>query len=310
MSEAHRSGLSADEYHALTGFEGDWRDTWWDQAYLEFLGQQLGLDRCSRMLDLGCGVGHWGQRLLPLLAPEATLVGVDAESQWMDRATARAQAKGLEHARYQVADAAQLPFAAGSFDLVTCQTVLMHVADPEAVLAEAFRVLQPGGLFVAAEPNNFGNAAAHLMWEPRAEWSAIQNILELEYTCARGKEALGEGWYAVGERLPAALSSLGFVGVGVRLNNQCHPRMPPYTQDAPGIQVAREMHAQGAILGAGGTHENGLRMFLAGGGSAERYADLRRFSQAQLGQQLAAIDAGQAAGAGGHLHYLVWGRRP
>ena len=47
------------------------------------------------VLDVGCGVGHWGQRMMTLLPEEATLVGIDAESSWMDKALTRATARGL-----------------------------------------------------------------------------------------------------------------------------------------------------------------------------------------------------------------------
>ena len=54
--------------------------------------------------------------------------------------------------RYRVADAKTLPFPDASFDLVTCQTLLIHLADPSAVIAEMARVARPGGLVLAAEP--------------------------------------------------------------------------------------------------------------------------------------------------------------
>jgi 2-polyprenyl-3-methyl-5-hydroxy-6-metoxy-1,4-benzoquinol methylase len=307
MSNEHRSGLAPDDYHKLTGFEGDWRDTWWDQDYLVFMAGQLGLPTRKRALDLGCGVGHWGQRLQPLMHADATLVGIDAEPAWMDRARERAEARGLQ-ASYQVGNAAALPFEDDRFDLVTCQTLLMHVADPDAVLAEARRVLAPGGLMLAAEPNNVGSTAAHMVWEPMPDWSMASALIELEYTLGKGKEALGEGWSSVGERLPAAMARVGFQDVDVRLNNQCLPRIPPdYTHDRRSIEMLRETHNSGAFFGPGGTYENGLRQFQAAGGSAARFAELWAVAMAHQKRVLEAVDAGTHASAGGHLHYLVWG---
>ena len=310
MSDEHRSGLSPENYHKLTGFEGDWRDTWWDQNYLVFMAGQLGLYQLNHGLDLGCGVGHWGQRLFPFMAPGAVMVGIDAESEWMDKAQDRARTRGLEGISYRVADATQLPFEDQSFDFVTCQTVLMHVPDAETVVAEGLRVLRPGGLFLAAEPNNFGSSAAELVREPQRDWSIMAALMELDITCAHGKEALGEGWYSIAERLPAMLDRLGFVGIDARLNNQCQPRVPPYEADREAIERIREHHALGALVRAGGTRENGLRMFLAGGGTAERYAELWEIAREHQQQELDAIDSSTYTGAGGHLHYLIWGRKP
>ena len=42
--------------------------------------------------------------------------------------------------------------------MVTCQTLLIHVADADAALAEMIRVVRPGGLVVAAEPNNLAGS--------------------------------------------------------------------------------------------------------------------------------------------------------
>jgi len=305
----HRSGLDPDDYHRLTGFEGDWRDSWWDQDYLVFMAGQLGLGAAADVLDLGCGVGHWGQRLLPLCGPDATLTGIDAEESWMAEASRRAEERGLR-ARFQVASADALPFADGSFDLVTCQTLMMHVRAPATVAAEAMRVLRPGGLLLAAEPNNYGSSAAHLFWEPRATWAQAQAILELEYVIHLGKEALGEGFSSVAEQLPGLFDEVGFVDVGVRLNNQCAPRFPPYTHDRQSIELTRSAHAEGALMGAGGTFANGERMFVAGGGTAARFAELWTVARDLEAARLDAIDAGQHRNAGGHMHYLIWGRKP
>jgi SAM-dependent methyltransferase len=50
------------------------------------------------------------------------------------------------------ADAAAVPFAAGSFDAVICAEVLEHVPDPRPVLGEAFRALKAGGRLLATAP--------------------------------------------------------------------------------------------------------------------------------------------------------------
>ncbi len=262
---------------------------------------------------MGCGVGHWGQRLLQHMDPTATLVGIDAEAAWISGAGDRAAARGLEaRARYQVAHAQSLPWSDGSFDMVTCQTVLMHVTDPEAVVREMVRVLRPGGLFVAVEPNNFGSAAGQLVAGARLPWSEVAEILELEYTSALGKEALGEGWYAIGETLPGYLHSCGWSEIHVHQNNKCASKVPPY--EDPGarveIQLMRDSLAAGALMAAGGTPENARRYFLAGGGDASRFEELMDRVRAHEVAVLAEIDRGALACAGSHMHVLVWGHKP
>lgn len=72
-----------------------------------------------------------------------------------------------EHARINVE---QLPFAAGAFDLVLCNHVLEHVADPDLALKELARCLAPGGRLIAQTPYSprlkwtfemFGNVSPH-----------------------------------------------------------------------------------------------------------------------------------------------------
>lgn len=59
---------------------------------------------------------------------------------------------GLEKQPDVQADAAVLPFAAASFDAVICAELLEHVADPAPVLAQAWRVLRPGGTLLISVP--------------------------------------------------------------------------------------------------------------------------------------------------------------
>jgi SAM-dependent methyltransferase len=92
----------------------------------------------GRVLDLGCGVGH----SFHALSPRET-VGVDAA----------AGALAGQDRETVVADMRALPFADGSFASVVCSHAVEHVPDPERVVAEAARVLEPGGVAVFVTPN-------------------------------------------------------------------------------------------------------------------------------------------------------------
>jgi SAM-dependent methyltransferase len=92
----------------------------------------------GRVLDLGAGVGH----SYHLLAPRET-VGVD-----VDAGALAGQARATV-----VADMRSLPFPAASFASVLAVQSIEHVPDPEPVLAEVARVLEPGGVAVLVTPN-------------------------------------------------------------------------------------------------------------------------------------------------------------
>ena len=95
-----------------------------------------------RVLDIGCGTGAQS-RALARRSGVAAVVGVDQFELFLERA--RALAADLPNLRFERSDAHDLPFADASFDVVVLHTVLTHVAAPERVVAEAFRVLAPGG---------------------------------------------------------------------------------------------------------------------------------------------------------------------
>jgi len=98
----------------------------------------------SPCLEIGCGEG--GNLLR--LARRTRCVGLDRFPAKVAFAAAAVPA-----ARFAVADAAFLPFRPASFRTVFIRDVLHHVDAPEGVLAEAVRVLVPGGRLHVLEPN-------------------------------------------------------------------------------------------------------------------------------------------------------------
>jgi SAM-dependent methyltransferase len=92
----------------------------------------------GRVLDLGCGVGH----SFHLLAPRET-VGLDVDP----------EALAGQARETVVADMRALPFPDGSFESVLAVHSIEHVPDPERVLAESARVLEPSGVAVFVTPN-------------------------------------------------------------------------------------------------------------------------------------------------------------
>jgi SAM-dependent methyltransferase len=115
---------------------GGFNPTWQRHvAAYELCEQFLGP---GRVLDLGCGVGH----SYSALAPRAT-VGVDVD----------AAALAGQERETVVADMRELPFGDGTFASVLSVHSIEHVPDPERVLAEAARVLEPDGTAVFVTPN-------------------------------------------------------------------------------------------------------------------------------------------------------------
>jgi ArsR family transcriptional regulator len=92
------------------------------------------------VLDVGCGDG-WSARLL---APRsASYVGLDRSEKVLS--AARRRTKSLSNARFVLGEMEALPFEAARFDHVLLFHVLVHPEDPSVAIAEAARVLRPGG---------------------------------------------------------------------------------------------------------------------------------------------------------------------
>jgi SAM-dependent methyltransferase len=134
MTEAELAAMLAhDEAH------------WWYRGRRRILAavlDGLALPRHPAILDAGCGSG----RTLDDLAARGTVSGVDTSAMAVQAALRRG------HRDVRIAAVEGLPFADGSFDLVTCLDVIEHTPDDHATLAELLRVTRPGGTLVVTVP--------------------------------------------------------------------------------------------------------------------------------------------------------------
>ncbi|MCS6913761.1 MAG: class I SAM-dependent methyltransferase [Myxococcales bacterium] len=139
------------------------------EAYLGGLRtlQTLGLLDAERLagmavLDLGAGECLLSAALHRAGAGEVWATDAVPKQIW----AAAAHHAGEAGLHFVVADARDLPFADGSFDLVTAHLLLHHIEPLEPLLREVLRVLRPGGELRAFEPNPLLGALAH---EPTSE---------------------------------------------------------------------------------------------------------------------------------------------
>jgi SAM-dependent methyltransferase len=103
-----------------------------------------------RVLDFGCGTGH-GTAEMAARCAEA--VGVDVSPEAIEHARSRYASPKVRFAVISKVEWAPLPFEDRSFDVVVSVQVIEHLRDPVAYLAEAKRVLEPGGVLVVATPD-------------------------------------------------------------------------------------------------------------------------------------------------------------
>jgi arsenite methyltransferase len=102
----------------------------------------------ERILDIGCGGGAFCRQIAPLVAPGGSVVGIDNVQAAVDVALRLSALEDRSLLTFTTADGHDLPFADASFDAAICISVLGFCQNPGEVLAEARRVLRPGGRFL------------------------------------------------------------------------------------------------------------------------------------------------------------------
>jgi phosphatidylethanolamine/phosphatidyl-N-methylethanolamine N-methyltransferase len=111
----------------------------------------LGLRPGDRVLDLACGTGLNFPHLRELVGEHGQVVGVDLTPAMLDIARKMINMKGWKNVEVREADAANLPFPSASFDKVIVSFALSIIPEYQCAVEEVWRVLIPGGRFVALE---------------------------------------------------------------------------------------------------------------------------------------------------------------
>jgi SAM-dependent methyltransferase len=105
----------------------------------------------ERVLDLGSGAGTDSLIAAQMVAPTGRVTGIDMTPAMLSKARAAASQMGATNVKFVESEAEQLPFADGSFDVVVSNGVIDLIPDKDAIFAELYRVLTPGGRLQIAD---------------------------------------------------------------------------------------------------------------------------------------------------------------
>ena len=105
----------------------------------------------ERVLDLGSGAGTDSLVAAQMVGEHGSVTGVDMTPEMLTKARTAAAEMGAANVAFVESEAEQLPFPDESFDVVISNGVIDLIPDKDAVFAELFRVLVPGGRMQVAD---------------------------------------------------------------------------------------------------------------------------------------------------------------
>jgi len=217
-------------------------------AYLDAVAWPQG----TRVMEGGCGTGPVSRAVAQ--RPEvAEVVATDPSPFFVERA--RELAAGIDGLTFAVADARTLPFEDASFDVALFHTVLCHVPEPEVALAEAFRVLRPGGQLVVFDGDYATTTVAIGIGDPLQ--ACVDAVLE----------ALVHDRYFV-RGLPSLVAAAGFESVALASHGYVE------APSSAGYMIALVDRGADTLVAAGGISAEAAEALKA---EARRRSDAREF---------------------------------
>ena len=113
---------------------------------------EVGLKDAKLVLDVGCGSGFVTRDIARLT--KGGVIGIDGSSSLID--VAKKILKDYSNTKLCIGNAEQLPFKNKTFDIVTCNLLLMWADDPKKVVSEMARVTKLGGKVLASLEPDYG----------------------------------------------------------------------------------------------------------------------------------------------------------
>jgi ubiquinone/menaquinone biosynthesis C-methylase UbiE len=170
-------------------------------AFVEMLTEYLDamqIAPSASVLDLGSGTGVVARAIARHASFTGSVAGIDLSPHLVAAATRLADAEGVSaRVTFQCGDARKLPFADAAFDAVVAHTLISHVSDPLAVLAEAARVLKASGTLAVFD----GDYASLTFDQPDAAKASADDAV-LVRAVAANPRVMG--------RMPRLLRAAGF----------------------------------------------------------------------------------------------------
>jgi ubiquinone/menaquinone biosynthesis C-methylase UbiE len=203
--------MNKESGYQLKGRRPEIYETFWVPALMgpcaEDLVAAANVEPGDKVLDVACGTGVVTREAAHRTGSSADVTGADINEAMLDTARQFAIRHGMPDIHWELCDAASMPFADATFDVVLCQQGLQFMPDRPAAVAEMARVLVPGGRLAIS------------VWKSASPFgSALRSVLDRAF--GEGTTASWQAASSLGDRdeLRSLAENAGFSNCHVRFD--------------------------------------------------------------------------------------------
>lgn len=191
------------------------RQRMWNDDYFEFLVRQVWkIDKPVSVLDIGCGYGDLGLRLLPHIPEGSSYTGIDIADELIQKAKDIFKTSKYR-TEFEVADLMEYE-PVEQYNVVICQAVLRHISRAKVVLQKMVASAKKDGLVICIEPSRRMENAGLFIDAPGYDVFENDQFLKERWKT----EAISGGRdFLIGMKIPQYMRELGLKNVDVRVND-------------------------------------------------------------------------------------------
>ena len=184
--------------------------------YLQFLVEKVWkITKKVDVVDFGCGYGYFGLVLMPLLPEGSTYTGVDISEELINKGKEIFKTVPFSH-KFILSSANGVPEKDDTFDIAICNSVLMHISEPDAVLTEMKRITKNDGMIITCESN--WNAVNALLYIDGIKKSKITDLGFLQIMFERVHEKTRTDGN-IGMKMPVIMARNNIKNIQARISD-------------------------------------------------------------------------------------------
>ena len=184
--------------------------------YLQFLVEKVWkITKKVDVVDFGCGYGYLGLVLMPLLPEGSTYTGVDISEELIKKGREIFKSVPFDH-KFILSSANGVPENDDTFDIAICNSVLMHIPEPDAVLTEMKRIAKNDGMIITCESN--WNAVNALLYIDGIKKSKITDLGFLQILFERVHEKTKTDGN-IGMKMPVIMARNNIKNIQARISD-------------------------------------------------------------------------------------------